>query len=172
MVARGDGALASGLAVLGVVGLVLEPVVAGTPIVREWDLTGVALALAMTLPVALRRRWPVGVAALTLLAALVATSLGYGTGLAQLGSLVALASAAYFTSRTTTLRLGKAIAGLVVATLVIAPPGDAGVSLGIVAGSVASVVLALIAGDLLREARQVEREAAVLAERTRIAGGP
>ncbi len=169
MPTRGDLALAFGLAVLGVVGLVSEPVVAGTPITREWDALGVALALAMTLPLALRRRWPLPVAAVSLAATLAATSLSYGTGLAQIGLLVAIASAAYSTNRTVTVRLGQVICGLFVVTLVFALPGDAGVSLGSVAGAVASVVLALLSGDLLREARQVERQAAVSAERARIA---
>lgn len=169
MPTKGDLALSLGLAVLGIVGLVSEPLVPGTPITRPWDALGVGLALAMTLPVVVRRRWPLLVAAMTLAAALAATSLGYGTGLAQLGGLVAIASAAYFTNRTVTLRLGYVIVALVVAAVGSAVGGDAGVSLGTVAGAVASVVLALVSGDLLREARHAERQAAVSAERARIA---
>jgi signal transduction histidine kinase len=169
MVRRSDIALALALAVLGVAGLVSEPLVPETGVTREWDALGVALALGMTLPVALRRRWPVVVAAVTLLATLATTSLGYGAGLAQLGLLVAIASAAYFTSRAVTVRLGAVIAGLVVVTLLSAVPAEASVSLGAVVGGVASVVLALLSGDLLREARQAERQAALSDERARIA---
>jgi signal transduction histidine kinase len=169
---RSDIAIALGLAALGLLGLVTEPLSPALGVTREWDAGGVALVLAMTLPLALRRRFPIAVVVAGTLAWLVAESLGYGAGLAQIALLLAIASAAYFTSRTVTVRMGWVLAGLVVITAAAAIPDEAELSLSAVIRGVASAVLALLVGDLMREARESNRrlaELAVAQDRMRIA---
>src|SRR5688500_13273715 len=109
---RGDIAIAVGLAALGVLGLLTESLAPATRVTREWDAGGVALVLGMTLPVAFRRRFPIAVVVVTVLAGLVASSLGYGAGLAQIALLTAVASAAYYTSRAVTIRMFAVLAAL------------------------------------------------------------
>jgi signal transduction histidine kinase len=71
-----------------------------------------------------------------------------------------------------TLRMGAVLAGLLLVSTAAAIPDETEVSLTIVVGSVASAVLALLVGDLLREMRAQERRLAELAvseDRMRIA---
>jgi signal transduction histidine kinase len=169
---RVDIAVAAGLAALAIVGLVTEPLAPETGVTREWDMLSVALVLVMTLPLALRRRYPIGVVLVTVLAGLVASSLGYGTGLAQIALLTAVASAAYYTNRKVTIRMFVVLAGLLLVWIAAAIPDETEVSLTIVVTSLASAALALLAGDLLRETRAQERriaELAVTQDRMRIA---
>jgi hypothetical protein len=93
---REDIAIAIGLAGLAIVGLVTEPLAPATGVTREWDAVGIALVLVMTLPLAFRRRFPIGVVVVTVLAGLVASSRGYGAGLANIALLTGVASAAYY----------------------------------------------------------------------------
>jgi signal transduction histidine kinase len=169
---RVDIAIAAGLAALAIVGLVTEPLAPETGVTREWDELGVALVLVMTLPLAFRRRFPIGVVVVTVLAGLVASSLGYGAGLAQIALLTAVASAAYYTSRKVTIRMFAVLAGLLLVSTAAAIPDETEVSLTIVVTSLASAALAVLVGDLLREARAQERrlaELAVTQDRMRIA---
>jgi signal transduction histidine kinase len=172
MPTRGDVLLALVLGVVGVVTLMGEHLDPTAGITRDWDALAVALALAMTLPVALRRRFPVGVLAVTGLALLVAVNRGYGVSIAQAGVVVALASAAYFTSRDVAIRVGAVVAGVLVGTLILALPDQAEVSTGFVLGVIVSALLAVWVGDLLREARESSRrlsQLAVAQDRMRIA---
>jgi signal transduction histidine kinase len=151
---RFDSALAAALATAGVAGLLTEPLVPATGTTRPADAFGIVLVLLMTLPLALRRRYPIAVVVVTTIAVLVAGSIGYGTGLASLGLLLAVATAAYCTDRTVTIRMGLVIATLLVLTLLLTIPSEARLSLSFVVGNFAALGLALLAGDLLREARQ------------------
>ena len=172
MPTRGDILLALALAAIGVVALIGEPVAPAAGVTREWDALGIVLALAMTLPLVLRRRFPIGVVAVSGVALVAGASLGYGVGLAQIGTAVALASAAYFTSRAVTLCLGAVVAGVLVLSVIAAIPQETDVSVSVVVGSIGSGVLAVWIGDLLREARESSRrlaELAVAEDRMRIA---
>lgn len=83
--ARLDVALAVVLAVVTLLPLWLVPASAGG---REPDILANVLALAMTLPIAFRRRWPVAVLATTVLATVLATLTGPSSGVG-LGVLIA-----------------------------------------------------------------------------------
>ena len=169
---RVDIAIAAGLAALAIVGLVSEPLAPETGVTREWDALGVVLVLVMTLPLAFRARYPIGVVVITVFAGLVASSLGYGAGLAQIALLTAVASAAYYTNRKVTIRMFAVLAGLLLLGTATAIPDETEVSLTIVVTSLASAALALLVGDLLRETRAQERRLAGLAvteDRMRIA---
>jgi signal transduction histidine kinase len=159
---RVDSALAALLATAGITGLLTEPLVPATGVTRPADTGGIVLVLLMTLPLALRRRYPIAVVAVTTAAVLVAGSLGYGTGLASLGILLAVATAAYCTDRTVTIRMGVVIAALLVLTLLLTIPSEARLSLSFIVGNFAALGLALLTGDLLREARETS---ALLARR-------
>jgi signal transduction histidine kinase len=138
-------------AVLGLIGLFSEPVGEDLRVTRAADLGGVLLVLAIALPLAARRAHPLGVLAVSSGALVVASVAGYAVSVSSTVVLVEIASAAYFTSRRTTLRIG----GIGVAVLALALAlSDLTVTFGLVASNVFSLVLALLIGDLLREVRQ------------------
>src|SRR2546423_10227007 len=117
MPTRGDVVLALALAAVGVVTLIGEHVEPAAGVTQKWDAVGVALALAITLPVALRRRFPIGVLVVSGAALIAAVNRGYGVSIAQGGTVVALASAAYFTTPELAIRIGATVAGGPVASL-------------------------------------------------------
>jgi signal transduction histidine kinase len=160
---RGDILLALGLAAVGVFGLIAERISESAGVSREWDALGIALVLVMTLPLALRRRWPVLVLLVSGAGLLVAGSLGYGIQLAQIGTVVALASAAYFTNRAVTLRIGAVVAAILTFLVVAAIPTQTDASVAGAIATIGSGLLAVWVGDLLREARANERRIAELA---------
>jgi signal transduction histidine kinase len=169
---RGDILIALGLAALGVFGLLAERVSESAGVTRTWDALGIGLVLVMTLPLAFRRRWPIAVLFVSGAALLVAGSLGYGIQLAQIGTVVALASAAYFTNRAVTLRIGAVVAVILTFLVVAAIPTQTDASVAGAIATIGSGLLAVWVGDLLREARANERRIAELAneqDRTRIA---
>ena len=143
--------------------MVGEHVSPGTEVTRKADALGIALALAMTLPLAFRRRYPIGVLVVTGVALLAGASAGYAVGVAQVGTVVAIASAAYFTNRAITLRIGAVVAGVLTVTIIAAIPSESDVSLASVIATIGSGLLAVWIGDLLREARANERRIAELA---------
>src|SRR5689334_14865784 len=143
---RGDILLALVLAAVGVLALLGEPVDPVAGITQEADAFGVALALVITLPVAFRRRFPVGVLVLSGMALIVAVNRGYGVSIAQAGTVVALASAAYFTSRDAAIRIGATVAGVLTASVILALPDEAHVSAGLAVGVVGSGLLAVWIG--------------------------
>jgi signal transduction histidine kinase len=168
---RDDIALALGLAAFSIAGLVTQSVSPETGVTREWDAAAIALALAMSLPLAFRRRFPVGVVVVTVGAGLVASSRGYGTELANFALLTAIASAAYFTNRRVTLRMGAVFAVALLLNAAATIPEE-GLSLTVVVTSLTALAAALLVGDLLREFRRQERrlaELAVTEDRMRIA---
>src|SRR5690349_4186357 len=169
---RADILLALGLAALGVFGLLAERVSESAGVSREWDALGVGLVSVMTLPLAFRRRWPIPVLVVSGAALLVAGSLGYGIQLAQIGTVVALASAAYYTNRAVTLRIGAVVAGILTFLVVASIPTQTDASVAGAIATIGSGLLAVWVGDLLREARANERRIAELAneqDRMRIA---
>jgi signal transduction histidine kinase len=169
---RSDVLLALALAAVGVGGLIGEHLDPSAGITREWDALGIALALVMTLPVAFRRRYPIGVLVVSGVALLVAADRGYGIGLAQLGTVAALASAAYFTNRRVTIRIAVIVAGVLTVTILSAIPTDTDVSVSESVATVLSAELAIFVGDLLREMRESQRrlgELALAEDRMRIA---
>jgi signal transduction histidine kinase len=124
------------------------------------------------LPVAVRRRFPVGALAVSGAALLVAVNRGYGVSVAQAATVVALASAAYFTSRAVAIRLAAIVAVILAASVAFVLPDEADVTVGVVVGVLGSGLLAVWIGDLLREARASSRrrsELAVAQDRMRIA---
>jgi signal transduction histidine kinase len=184
---RLDAALAVALAIVSVLPLWLVPASAGG---RDPDVLANVLALAMTLPIAFRRRSPVPVLAIVLLATILAALTGPSSGVG-LGVLIAIYSvAAHADRRQSVVALTVTmIAVAVVVTLVIVssdpglPPAIVPVGLVLVWVIVFAVWLL---GDLVRsrgeaveELRQrnaelvVEREEnarlAVADERARIA---
>jgi signal transduction histidine kinase len=93
--ARLDVALAVVLAIVALLPLWLVPASAGG---REPDILANALALATTLPIAFRRRKPVLVLAVILLASILTTLTGPSTGVG-LGALIAVYSVAVYADR-------------------------------------------------------------------------
>jgi signal transduction histidine kinase len=93
--ARWDAALAVLLAATAVLPLRLVTPSAGG---REPDILANVLALAMTLPIAFRRRWPIPVLAITLFATFLATLTGPTSGVG-LGVLIAVYSVAVHADR-------------------------------------------------------------------------
>jgi signal transduction histidine kinase len=93
--ARLDAALAVLLAFLALLPLWLVPTSAGG---RAADLLASALALAMTLPIAFRRRWPVQVLATTVIATILAALTGPSSGVG-LAVLIAIYSVAVYADR-------------------------------------------------------------------------
>jgi signal transduction histidine kinase len=169
---RSDILIALAAAAVGVLGLIGAHISPDKGITREWDALGIAFALAMTLPLVVRRRFPIAVAVVTGGSLLVAASLGYGVEYAQIGVVVALASASYFTDRATTLRIGAVVAGVLAVAVLASIPDSSQSSVTGLVGTVGSALLAVWVGDLLRETRESQRrlgELAVAEERLRIA---
>ncbi len=156
--ARWDAALALLLAAAALVPLWLVPSSAGG---REPDIMANVLALAMTLPIAFRRRWPLPVLATTLGATLLAALTGPTTGVG-LAVLIALYTVAVHADRRHSLgALGfTLLATALDVTLVLAstpdfPPALYPVGLVLVWTIVGGVWLL---GDLVRSRSEAVRE--------------
>jgi signal transduction histidine kinase len=153
------GALAFALACLLV--LLLQHRAPGTGVTREPDALAVALLVLSTLPLALRRTFPVTVAVIVVPLSIAASLRGYALSLTALGALFSLASAAYLTDRVRSIALGGyAIVALVVGSVVTGGPL---LSLQLLVGNLASPVLAVFVGDVMRGRREYalrERERA------------
>src|SRR5262245_41362385 len=119
---RSDILLALGMAALGIVGLFGSHVSRHAGVTRAWDALGIALVLVITLPLAYRRRFPISVLVVSGAALLVAGSLGYAIGLGQVGTVVAIASAAYFTNRAVSVRIAIVVGVLLTVTVIAAIP--------------------------------------------------
>ncbi|HEY6417236.1 MAG TPA: hypothetical protein VIX41_13385, partial [Acidimicrobiales bacterium] len=126
---RGDILLALGLSALGVFGLVAEPISERSGVTRAWDALGVALVLVMCLPLVFRRRHPIGVLVVSGAALLVGGSLGYAIGLGQVGTVVALASASYFTNRAVSIRIAAFVGGSLTLAVIASMPSESHTSL-------------------------------------------
>jgi signal transduction histidine kinase len=152
-------ALAVVLAVVTLLPLWLVPASAGG---RDPDILANALALAMTIPIAFRRRWPVPVLAITVLATILATLTGpsSGVGLAVLIAMYSVAAHADRRQSLAALTLTM-IAVAVVVTLVLAssdpglPPAIYPIGLVLVWIIVGAVWLL---GDLVRSRGEAVEE--------------
>jgi signal transduction histidine kinase len=152
---------------------------------RKADAVAVAVVLLTTLPLALRRRFPIVVAAVVTTISIYGTLRGYAVNLTVLGALFSLASAAYYTDRPRTIAIGLyAVLAILVGSVIAGGPL---LSIQLLVSNLASPLLAVAVGDALRSrrdyarrwrerAREVEalRDAdqarAVAQERVRVAG--
>lgn len=145
------------------------------------------LAALMTLPIALRRRHPLGVLLAISVGVVAAGLLGYATGPAAFAVILALATASYYRGRTTTVVGSVVGVAVLVALYALGPQPDTDrASSTDLIFSASLVVLALVTGDVLRghrralgdleernrrleELRDVEKREAVAQDRVRIA---
>jgi signal transduction histidine kinase len=153
---RGDLVLTAVLAVVSVATYLAMPAQPEFGIRRGPGPVGLLLVLGATLPLIARRRAPVTVAAVTV-AALCATGF-YGSfaGVAQLGTLGAVASMAYFAPLRASLPAGAGAVAAVDATVVVMPRTSPVSAVELVMNTVILTVL-LGAGALLRRERHAVR---------------
>jgi signal transduction histidine kinase len=153
------GALAFSLACLAV--LLLQHPSEGTGVTRDVDAFAVVLLVLSTLPLALRRAFPVTVAVIVIPLSIAGSLRGYALNLTALGALFSLASAAYLTDRLRSVALGAfAIVALLVGSVVTGGPL---LSLQLLVSNLAPPVLAVFVGDAMRGRRELatrERERA------------
>jgi signal transduction histidine kinase len=172
-----------GLAVVGAASLLAG---GGDESDRGPDALGYALVVAAALALIGRRHRPVAVFAVSMGATATAGILGYATGgTPSIAPLLALGSAAYYTSRRTTIALAAA-ASLLLAVLHITLDDSRGAIVDEVVPDFLVVWLAALAGDFLRgqhayartleqrteelaQLRGAEKRDAIVAERARIA---
>lgn len=176
------GTLAFTLVCLAV--LALQPVSPDVGVSREADAASVVLLLLATLPLALRRRFPLTVAAIVVPVSIFGTLRGYALNTTSLGALFAIASAAYCTDRPRSIAIGAfSVTALLIGLLV---SGGSLLSIQSLVGNLVTPVLAVAIGDAMRgrreyamrwrmRAREVEelrvadQQRAVAQERVRVA---
>jgi signal transduction histidine kinase len=150
--------------------LFLQPVTDDSGVTREPDAVAAIVVLVATLPLALRRRFPIPVTAIVVPVSVFGQLHGYAMPLQPLGALFAVASAAYLTNRALAIAAGAyGLATLLVASVL---NGGQLLSLQALVGNLASVVLAPVVGDAMRERRELraaDQARAVAQERVRIA---
>jgi signal transduction histidine kinase len=155
-----DAAMAIALATAALIGAGFEDVDTSDA-TRSLDALGVLLVCGMTLPLAVRRRFPRAVLIVTVGCAIAGVAAGYAVVLGVLGALFALWSMAYTTSRRDTILFGLPAAVALVGGFVAAPgsltPPE-------VASNFLVVAFTLLIGDLLRAHKD---QTALLAERNR-----
>jgi signal transduction histidine kinase len=178
-----DVVVASALAAAALVGALVEDLHPSGGVARRLDALGVLLMMGMTLPLVVRRLFPRAVAIVTVGCAVAAIVLGYPGAIGLLGTLSALGSLAYTTTRRDTLLVGIP-AGVALVTGLAAAPGSGSVTN--VVANLLVIACTLLIGDLLRvrrdqnlllaqrnrelEAlREAETRSAVAEERMRIA---
>jgi signal transduction histidine kinase len=178
-----DVVVASALAAAALVGALVEDLHPSGGVARRLDALGVLLMMGMTLPLVVRRLFPRAVAIVTVGCAVAAIVLGYPGAIGLLGTLSALGSLAYTTTRRDTLLVGIP-AGVALVTGFAAAPGSGSVTN--VVANLLVIACTLLIGDLLRvrrdqnlllaqrnrelEAlREAETRSAVAEERMRIA---
>lgn len=159
------GAAAFAAACLAV--LFVQPVSEGVGVTRPADAEAIAIVLLCTLPLALRRSFPMTVAAVVTPLSIFGALHGYAVNLTSLGALFALASAAYLTDRTRAAAIGAfAVAALLIGSVITGGPL---LSLQLLVGNLAAPILAVVAGDVMRGRRDADRVRAVAQERVRLA---
>jgi signal transduction histidine kinase len=135
--------------------LLAEPVASDTGVSREADAVAVAIVLLTTLPLALRRRFPMAVAALVTPISIYGGLHGYAVSITALGALFALASAAYYTDRPRTVAIGLyAVVAVLIGSVVTGGPL---LSVQLLVSNLASPILAVAVGDALRSRRDYAR---------------
>jgi signal transduction histidine kinase len=156
-----DVVVASALGAAALVGALVEDLHPSGGVARRLDVLGGLLIVGRTLPLVVRRLFPRAVAVVTVSCAVAAIVLAYPGAIGLLGTLFALGSLAYTTTRRGTLLVGIP-AGVALVTGLAAAPG-----LGSVTNVVANLLViasTLLIGDLLRTRRDQSR---LLAERNR-----
>lgn len=150
---------------------------------RPLDAIGVLLLAGMTLPLILRRAAPVWAAVVCTGCCTAGAILGYPVGAGAVGTILSLGSLAYVVSRRATLAAGIPLGAVLIAGSALAPGQLDATN---VSSDLLIVALALAVGDLLRvrnaqqallrvrnqqlkDIRDAETAAAVVAERMRIA---
>ena len=178
-----DVTVAAGLLAIAVLVGRVAPGGLDAGVTRALDLTGILLLAGMTLPLTVRRCWPVPVTVMCVGCCIAGAMRGYPIGVGAFGAILSLGSLAYMGSRRTTLALGVPVGVALVAGSSLAPQQSALVS---VSSDLLVVGLTLLAGDLLRcrdaqqallvrrhqelqQLREAETTAAVAEERMRIA---
>jgi len=156
-----DVVVASALGAAALVGALVEDLHPSGGVVRRLDALGGLLIVGMTLPLVVRRPFPRAVAVVTVSCAVAAIVLGYPGAIGLLGTLFALGSLAYTTTRRGTLLVGIP-AGVALITGFAAAPGSGSVTN--VVANLLVIASTLLIGDLLRTRRDQNR---LLAERNR-----
>lgn len=156
-----DVVVASALGAAALVGALVEDLHPSGGVVRRLDALGGLLIVGMTLPLVVRRLFPRAVAVVTVSCAVAAIVLGYPGAIGLLGTLFALGSLAYTTTRRGTLLVGIP-AGVALVTGFAAAPGSGSVTN--VVANLLVIASTLLIGDLLRTRRDQNR---LLAERNR-----
>jgi signal transduction histidine kinase len=155
-----DVALAAALATAALAGAAREDALP-PDVTQSLDAFGALLVCGMTLPLALRRAFPRGVAIFTVGCSFAAFASGYPVGIGTLGPVFALSSLAYTTSRRDTVLFGVPAAIALIAGFVAAPGS---ITVSEVATNFIVISFTLLIGDLLRVRRD---QNALLGERNR-----
>jgi len=156
-----DVVVAGALGAAALVGALVEDLHPSGGVARRLDTLGGLLIVGMTLPLMLRRLFPRAVAIVTVSCAVAAIVLGYPGAIGLLGTLFALGSLAYTTTRHGTLLVGIP-AGVALVAGFAAAPGSGSVTN--VVANLLVIASTLLIGDLLRTRRDQSR---LLAERNR-----
>jgi signal transduction histidine kinase len=166
LAAAADAAVAIALAAAALVSLAMAEPSELTG--REPDWFAYVLALVLTLPVAVRRRWPLGVFAVVVAGLIAYESRDYaGENVDFFGPVLAFYTAAAQRSRRVSIGAALLLAGGVFAGLLIADPSDGG------ADGIVTVVLIVagvwLLGDAARQRRIATERLAAQAEELRAA---
>ena len=153
---RKDLLAALAVTVLAVVTLLLEPVGSGADVTRAADAAAVLLTLGMVLPLAWRRRHPVGSLLPAGVCAVVAFHLGYAATVGVLAVWLATGSAAALSSRRTALALMLLGAVAVAGSVALLPGTD--VTVLVMLGAATTGLLPAVVGDALRTQRALTHE--------------
>jgi signal transduction histidine kinase len=156
-----DVVVASALAAAALMGALVEDLHPSAGVARRLDTLGVLLMMGMTLPLAVRRLFPRAVAIVTVSCAVAAVVLGYPGAIGLLGTLSALGSLAYTTTRRDTLLVGIP-AGVALLAGFVAAPGSG--SITNVVANLLVIAFTLLIGDVFRVRRD---QNVLLAERNR-----
>lgn len=108
---RGDALLAGAVCIAAVVCVYASPLSAPSGFARSGDALGVLVAVAMTVPLAWRRRWPLVTLLIVGMGSEVSNLRNYATDPADFFTWFALGSAAYYTSRRTSIVLALLATG-------------------------------------------------------------
>jgi signal transduction histidine kinase len=177
-----DAVFAAALATAALAGAAREDALP-PDVTQSLDAFGALLVCGMTLPLALRRALPRGVAIFTVGCSVAAFASGYPVGIGTLGPVFALSSLAYTTSRRDTVLFGVP-AAIALITGFVAAPGS--ITVSEIATNFIVISFTLLIGDLLRvrrdqnvllgernreleRLRDTEKRSAVVDERMRIA---
>ena len=156
-----DAAVAGAFFAATLAGALVEGIDPTEGVIRRLDALGVLLIAGMTLPLAVRRRFPRAVAIGTVGCTVAVFASGRPVGIGPFAALLALCSLAYTTSRGDTLLVGIPAAVALVIGFVVAPGH---VNASNVVGNLLAIGFTLLVGRLLRVRRD---QNALLAERNR-----